>query len=873
MQSKSDSNVVKTFSPFTLPVYDQPKQAYDEAFNHSRSPRAHWHYLLQQLQILGDHGIQDCKRRAQRILREDGAIYDLSNDSTTPRVWALDIVPNIIAASQWLHIEQGLQQRAQLLDLILQDIYGEQQLIKQGIIPAEIIFTNPAFLRQCYHMPLFGKHALLLHAVDMVRDASGQYQVIVDRTQIPSGTGYALENRTVMSKVMPDTYQNSQVRRLAPFFQKLKQTLAALTVPWTTTPRIVILSPGVFNSNYFEQIYLTNYLNFPLVQGGDLTVRNGKVWMKSLNGLVRVDVIVRHIDDVYCDQAELRTDSMLGVPGLLEVARSGNVILANPLGCGILETPALLKYLPNISQFLLNEPLLLPSVSTWWCGETEDLAYVIANIEQLIIKPTSRQQGQSIYGHTLTEASKADTIAMLKAQPHQYVAQSYIPGSLAPVWHHKELQAQPSLLRTFTAATLDDYQVMPGGLSRVGAVTEEMIVSNLSKSNSKDTWVLAEKPETPITLLTKGKNLTLPLQENVPSRVVENLFWLGRYAERIEMNARLLRTLLKKLYDIDPLSITSRTLLLEVIARQTTGEPLFSEENQPSSYLLQQALTNLITSSQQQGSIKADLQAILACSEQAKETLSSDTRIIINGLRDQLHLLDQSQTAHQTPAPEEMLDNLVTALLALSGLYHESMLRGLDWTFQELGRRTERALKTISLLQASFTQVLPDNAQQQVLESVLLSAEALISFRRRYRNHSQIDYGLDLLMMDPTNPRSLFYQLGQIEHCLLELPRSKASPEATLLTQCQKRLQQVNLADLVTVEENAQRREKLDQLLTQLIDWLGEFTHLINDKYFDHTSAPHSLSQTSHATQQKHASDQSNTNPTTKLSDKASKQS
>ncbi|TBR42809.1 hypothetical protein CBF23_006435 [Marinomonas agarivorans] len=848
MPAKSDLTDEKASSAFTLSVYDAPTHAYDEALDETRLPRHPWQFLLQQLQTLGDVGVQDCKRQAQRILREDGAVYDLSHEVKTSRVWALDIVPNIIAASEWQQIEQGLQQRARLLDGILQDIYGEQNLIKQGLIPADILFTNPAFLRQCHNMPIVGQHALLLHAVDMVRDVSGQYHIIADRTQIPSGSGYALENRTVMSRVMPETYQQSQVRRLAPFFQTLKQTLAALTLPWTNTPRIVILSPGVFNSNYFEQTYLTNYLGFPLVQGGDLTVRNGKVWMKSLNGLVRVDVIIRHIDDVYCDQAELRPDSMLGVAGLLEAARAGNVVLANPLGCGILEAPALLKYLPRVSEFLLDEPLLLPSVPTWWCGEPDDLAYVIANIEKLIIKPTSRQQGPSIYGHTLTDAGKADAIEMLQAQPHLYVAQSYIPGSVIPVWHSDGLQAKPSLLRTFSAATLNGYQVLPGGLSRVGAATEEMIVSNLSKSNSKDTWVLAEKPESPITLLSEGKNLPLPVQENVPSRVVENLFWLGRYAERIEMNARFLRTLLKKLYDIDPLSNTSCTLLLDVIARQTTGQNPFNDQLQQSTYLCKQALINLIATDQQ-GSIKADLQAILGCSEQAKETLSSDTRIIINGLRDQLHQLDQFQADNQVFSPEEVLDNLVTSLLALSGLYHESMLRGLDWTFQELGRRTERALKTAALIQLAFTRVLAEeNAQQQVLESVLLSAEALISFRRRYRNHSQIDYGLDLLMMDAINPRSLFYQLRQIQQCLLELPRSHASPESELITQCLALLEGVNLIELVAVETTSQQREKLNLLLTQLMDWLGQFTKLINDKYFDHTSAPHPLSQSNYTT-------------------------
>lgn len=849
MQFQSGLSATKGETSSEFEKYKQPSQAYDEAFTEDRAARPHWQYLLQRLQEMGNDGILGRQERAQRILREDGAIYDLTSDSSTPRIWSLDVLPNVMAHDEWSQLEQGLIQRSHLFDLIFQDLYGPQELIKSGTLPTEIVLSNPAFLRQCHNLAIPGQHRLLLHAVDMVRDPSGRFQVIVDRAQIPSGAGYALENRTVMSRIMPGVYRDSQVRRLAPFFQSTKNMLSTLASEWTDTPNIVILTPGVFSGNYFEQAFLTNYLGYPLVQGRDLTVRNGAVWMKSLNGLVRVDVIVRHVEDDYCDQAELRTDSLLGIPGLLEAARAGNVVLANPLGSGILEAPAFLKFLPAISQFFLGESLQLPSVSTYWCGEPADLDYVLAHLEQLIIKPVSRKEhGTSIYGHTLNQESKLETIEKIRQQPHLYVAQEYIPGSMTPVWQDGKLVAKPSLLRTFSTATESSYVIMPGGLSRVGESDSSIIASNLSKANSKDTWILAEKPEKLMSLLHDQQSQQAEMQGNITSRVGENLFWMGRYTERVEMNARLLRTLFNKLHGIYPLSIESQRLLLGTAAIQTNCslQLLNADEhllNQPDN-----ALIDIATDGQQPGSIKSNLYAMLNCSEQAKEMLSSDSRIIVNGLYDQIYQLDQAYMYGLPPAPEEPLNNLVTALLALSGLYHESTLRGLSWSFQQIGCRTERAIKTATLLRAAFSEALPNISQQQVLESILLSSEALISFRRRYRNHAKVAYGLDLLITDKTNPRSLIYQIEQLNQNITTLPRSVASsdlsPEQKLIQSCLTDLQNADLEHLALVEHSSQSRKNLVNFMTTLIDRLEQFTALISDKYFDHTTEPHKLTQT-----------------------------
>lgn len=833
----------------TISSYDQPINAYDEAFKEDRQPRSQWRDILAHVEQLGTEGLMDRERRVQRILREDGATYNLTSDPLTPSVWSLDLIPNIIQSDEWQHIETGLAQRSTLLDLIYKDLYGPQELIKSGIIPAEVIFGHPDFLRPCHNIKTPGDHDLLLHAVDLVRDKTGQFHVIGDRTQVPNGAGYALENRTVISRMLPILFRDNHVQRLTNFFQSFKSMLSKLACDWTDTPRIVVLTPGASSSTYFEQAYLSNYMGFPLVQGSDLTVRNGAVWMKSLHGLARVDVILRRVDDAFCDQAELRADSVLGVPGLLEVVRAGNVVLANPLGSGLLESPVFLKYMPAISQFLTGQQLILPSVETWWAGDEQDLTYILNNLKDLIIKPVARRPGNiSVYGHTLNDKQQQETIEKIKKAPHLYVAQSYISGSMSPILDNGKLQACPTIFRGFTMSEEKGYTVMPGGLSRVSQCDNDTIVSCLSKSKSKDTWIISKEPLS--TAITNNEQVILQdeaLQTNLPSRVVENLFWMGRYAERAEISMRLMRTLFKQINGIDPLPIASRRLLLEMVSTQTGCIPGFTEADESMIANPDKELISIITDGKRPGSIKANLQAMLNCGEQVKEMLSADTRIIINELRDHIHELDRSYTNGLPAAPEESLDSLVTSLLALSGLNHESMLRGLDWTFQEIGRRTERAIQTATLLRASLTENLPEPEQQQILESVLLSVEALISFRRRYRNRSRVAYGLDLLMIDGTNPRSLLYQVDQLRKYIQELPRNETptaglSPENRLVIKSLTDIQLADLETLATVDEKTNTRIELERLMTQFLEQLEQFTVLISDKYFDHTEGPQPLS-------------------------------
>jgi uncharacterized circularly permuted ATP-grasp superfamily protein/uncharacterized alpha-E superfamily protein len=849
-ESKLMISKMSPLAPYATPLqaYPTPPLAYDEAFDETRSPRLHWQPLLSSVANLGHDEMQDRQRRAQRILRDDGATYDLKSDPLDPSVWSLDVIPHLIDFQEWQHIEAGLAQRSTLFDLILKDIYGEQTLLKQGIVPSELIFNHPGFLRQCHGLFPPSSKQLILHAVDMVRDQNGQHIIIGDRAQAPSGAGYALENRGVVSRVIPSIFRNNQVCRLSSYFQTMRSSLAKLASHRTDNPRIVVLTPGAYSSTYFEHSYLANYLGFPLVQGGDLTVRNGKVWMKSLEGLSPVDVILRRLDDVCCDQAELNANSMLGVPGLLEVARTGNVVLANPLGSGILEAPSLLAFLPQISQFLLGQELLLPTVKTWWCGDVANIDYVINNIDTLIIKSSYRSLGtKTIYGHSLNSEQRADAIKLIQKNPDAYVAQVYIPGSQTPIWNEGKLEGRPSLFRAFTVADDDHYKVMPGGLSRVAESDQEYVVSKLSGSRSKDTWVLSDGPDLTHHSLLDESRIEAAQQTNLPSRVIENLFWFGRYAERAEISLRLMRTIFKQLNGIDTLPQESRDVLLKAITYQTGSLPGFAGESDELRENPNTELAALVTDGSRPGTIKSSLMAMLSCGEQVKEMLSADTRIILNELRDHIHSVDRAYINGLPSVPEESLDSLVTSLLALSGLNHESMLRGLDWMFQEIGRRTERALQTAMLIKSTLSEPLPSMQQQQVLESVLLSVEALISFRRRYRTRARVAFGLDLLMVDTTNPRSLVYQVDQLRKYLDALPKREQytpgglSAESRLIIKSLNDIQLADLETLAVVNETTQTRDALEKLMIQVTKQLEQFTTLISDKYFDHTAGPQQL--------------------------------
>ncbi len=816
-------------------------EAMDEAFTDNGEVRAHWKYLLESLQSLGAEAIEERQKKVRRILRDDGATYKIYDEPNASQTWQLNPVPLLISSEEWAQTESALIERAELFNIILLDIYGERKLIHQGIIPPELLFSHAGYLRPCHNVKMQGDHQLILHGVDLVRGSDGKMRVMADRTQAPSGAGYALENRTVMNRVFPSLFRDSHVHRLSLFFARLRQKLHELN-PNGGIARIVVLTPGAYNETYFEHAYLANYLGFQLVQGSDLSVRNGYVWMKSLEGLKRVDVILRRVDDIYCDPVELKGNSQLGVPGLLEVVRMGNVAIANPLGSSVLENPALLRYLPEIARVLLGRDLQMQSVKTWWCGDKDDLEYVCANLNKLLIKPTYRKPGlYEVYGAELDDTKLQAWQNRIRKHPYQFAAQEYIPSTKTPTWHQGKFLPRASILRTFAVASETSYAVLPGGLTRVNLDADKKIISNQRGSVSKDTWVLASEPEKQVTLRAAD---TQPVQENVgelPSRVVENLFWMGRYAERADSGLRLLRTVFVQLNKTEALPDVVCKTLLKAITDVTSTYPGFTRIDSELLTNPEPEMIAIILDQQRVGSVANNLIAMIKSAEQVKEQLSNDTQRIINNIGDELDALKINLKPDGLSAPEEALAPLVTALLAFAGLMHESMIRGNGWHFMEMGRRMERALQIISGLRSMLTSKFDDIEQEVLVETALLNGEALISYRRRYQSGVNVENGLEMLLLNANNPRSLIFQIEELAMHFADLPGNKEilSAENKFLLEATTALKLSDVKELAKADTGV--RQDLDQILARVQYLIGSAAKAISQRYFDHAQGPQLL--------------------------------
>ncbi len=393
-------------------------------------------------------------------------------------------------------------QRARLLNAILADVYGSQTLLEQGVLPPELVFAHPGFLRPCHGLPVPNNCYLHFYAVDLGRDPDGRWWVLADRAQSPAGAGYALENRLILSSVLSDLFRDCHVQRFAPFFIALRQTLMDLAPRHRDNPRIVLLTPGPYNESYFEHAYLARYLGYTLVEEADLTVRDQTVFLKTLAGLQPVDVILRRLDDTFCDPLELNQESILGTPGLLQAVRAGNVVVANALGSGWLESAALMPLLPTLSRHMLGEELVLPSMQTWWCGRTEDREYALDRMEELILAPCLPTNPRDVvFGARLSAAERDELRQRILARPYAYTAQARLTLSRLPVWDGKSVQPHRTVLRAYLVAMGDGYTVLPGGLTRVMGALEQPLVSMQGDSRSKDTWVLSTSPTEMISLL------------------------------------------------------------------------------------------------------------------------------------------------------------------------------------------------------------------------------------------------------------------------------------------------------------------------------------------------------------------------------------
>lgn len=790
---------------------------YDELRDADGELRAHWAPLIQRLSREGVHVAAQGLDLARKLIAENGVTYNVYADPKgADRPWALDPLPLVLTSEEWQDIDRGVRQRAQLLNALLADLYGPQRMMAEGIIPPELAFGHPNFLLPCCGIKPMSDNWLSIYAVDLARAPDGRWWVLSDRTQAPSGAGYALENRQIVSRVFPDLIREQGVRNVSAFFATLREQLLSTAVSGDESTLAVVLTPGAFNETYFEHAYLARQLGMLLVEGHDLTVRNDTVYLKTLGGLRRVHAILRRLDDDYCDPVELRSDSALGVPGLLQAVRAKRVMLANPLGSGVLQSAAWMGFLPGVAEWLLGESLQLPSVATWWCGERPALDYVFKHIDDLVIKPAfPNQRYDVVFGRELSSEQREDLFERMRKRPQAYVAQERFALSQVPVWREQgalRLAAKAVSLRVYAIATTEGYQVMPGGLARIAGDTSDDVVSGQHGGGSKDVWVLpaaVERPESaPDERRTPTRGLTRHTE--LPSSLGENLFWLGRYNERCENKVRLLRA-----------TVSARAYRqLWNTALQSCARFGLSVDNDD--------LHTAIFDVSRAASLAADYKRLSWCATQVRGRLSVEHWRTINVLRRQM----QEATTHHEELGET-LDWLLLTLSALSGFSLDDMNQDDGWRLMSLGRRLER-LQFLSDLLAGMLQSGALLSQAE-LEWLLDINGCKIAYRSRYVAAPRLNLVLDLLLRDPANPRALAYQRETIRVDLLRLAESF---DAAVDTSLSRPVGAVLDADFGVLEGSGQgatyARQTLSSRLLALSDAVRRVSDDLSLRHFSH---------------------------------------
>ena len=897
-----------------LANYSPSPGSYDELLDDRGQVRASWRQFTTGLEAMGPQGLSQRYEQARRLLRENGfaeggrgkAEGGHFPPSPFPlRPWELDPLPLLLAKSEWDSLASALAQRVQLLNLILADLYGPQKLVREALIPPELVFGQRGFLLPCHGVAAPRNIFLHLYAGHVVRGADGCWSVYADYTQGPPGAGLTLENRIVTSRILPTDFHSLHVERLAGFFITLRDTLQSLaadedpgraargdrgahqrSVSRSDNPRVVLLSPGPRSPSYFEDAYLARYLGYTLVEGGDLTVRGTNVYLKTLGGLLPVDAILRRMYDEEADPLELRYDSIHGVAGLVQAVRGGQVVVANALGSGVLESPALMSFLPAICRSRLGEELKLHSVPTWWCGRDDDWSYVEAHFDDLVLRPAVPSRSQGPVGTALLDPQqRAHMLETVRQHRPAFAAQARVNRSTAPVFVNGGIEAWPIGVRVFAVASRDGtFQVMPGGLARAVPPSHDHAAhgarASISRpgatvspdeptigSRGKDVWILSDRPVSTFTLL-RPQAAAVELRRSgndLPSRVADNLYWLGRHIERADGLVRHLRTVVMRMTsELEPANVPELKTLVQMLSDDArpveaiSGGPSLGPSGQGLIASLEHEILAAVVHESRSGTLDESLRSLYRTASLVHDRISADTWRIINQL--DLDLLGAGYSG--TPAQRvggsgyesrppntvrlgdtlSVLNQVFNLLSALSGLMTESMTRGPGWRFVDMGRRLERGLTVLRLLRKTLVRSQAESAS--LLESVLEIADSAMTYRYRYMTSLQLAPLLDLLLTDETNPRSVGFQLAALADHVRQLPGKETNPlrnrEMRIMIATQAELRLVDVEALARPREESVRWT-LDSFLADMTLQLWQLSDSLTQTYFTHTGPSRQL--------------------------------
>src|SRR5580658_2654814 len=767
---------------------------FDEMMDGDGRVRAHWRPFLSMLAALGSDEINRRFAAADRYLRDSGVFYRVYEDTAgIERPWPLSHIPLIIEPGEWRQLEAGLIQRAELLEAVLKDSYGPGTLTRDGRVPAALIAGNPEFLRPLVGIEPPGGTHLRFYAVDVGRGADGRWWVLNDRAQAPSGAGYAIENRLALSRAIPDIYRTARVERVAPFFQALQAELVALNRQ--DDARTCLLTPGPMNETYFEHAYLARYLGLLLVDGEDLIARDDGVFIRTVSGLRRTEVLLRRVDADFADPLELNAASRLGVAGLLKAVRDGKIVIINSLGAGLVEARAMLAFLPALAPIVLGEELKVQNVATWWLGRADMREEMLGKLDSMVIAAAFTEQLPSTRQTSEILGARLDDLE-----------QEAVTLSSMPVWRDGRLQPRPFTLRLFLAKTGERWQVLPAGFVRIAEDLDARAVSLQRGAATADAWVLAHGPVAETTLLPTAERM--PVQRAtglLPSRAADNLFWVGRYVERAEATLRLVRAIVNRVAEADD---AAAPVIASIGALLAAWNAIPKDTNlAPETFIARAVLTR----ADLEGSLPSLTGSARSAASVIRDRFSPDAWRAINDLATMIST--PLAIGPAASAIAERVEAALRILSALSGLAQENMTRLAGWRFLELGRRIERALLTCRLTRC-FAQA---GGLDGELDVLLELADSQISYRQRYVMVAALTPVVDLVMLDPNNPRSVVFQLDRIETHLGALPRSNSTGRLSPVQQIAASIAtQLRTADAAKIDDALIM--ELEQALMKLSD-------------------------------------------------------
>jgi uncharacterized circularly permuted ATP-grasp superfamily protein/uncharacterized alpha-E superfamily protein len=842
-----DARAQQALFPVREDVRSGSRTSYDEFVDAAGEVRETWRDVADVLGERGRAGLDRLRTDVRSLVDNDGITYiqldsegealRTDDDGTAePGPWNLDALPLLISSSDWDVLQAGLVQRSRLLDAVLVDLYGERRSVTGGVFPPELLFAHPGYLRPARGIEVPGRHQLFLHGCDISRAGADGFVVNADWTQAPSGAGYALADRRVVAHTIPDLYERVAPRPTSPFAQALRLSLIEAAPEAAEDPVVVVLSPGIHSETAFDQAYLASLLGFPLVENADLVVRDGALWMRSLGTLKRVDVVLRRVDAEYADPLDLRADSRLGVVGLVEAQRRGTVTVVNSLGSGILESPAILRFLPELAELLVGESPLLPTAPSYWGGIDAERSHLLAKLGSLLIRPATG--GVPIVGPSLTAVQRESLAAQITAAPWQWVGQELPQFSSAPTDHYPGgLSSAGVGMRLFAVSQRGGYTPMIGGLGYVLAPGDAAY--KLNSVAAKDIWVLpsarvgAERtaPVLPPGLPTVTASGTRAISS---PRVLSDLFWTGRYAERAEHMARLLTVTRERYHEYrhrQDLDASECVPVLLTALGYITGTDTGSDGDSAEMIAVAPTTLWLLTADRRRpGSLAQSVERLGLAARAVRDQMSNDTWMVLANVdRAVLHSSDSPPDSHLRGDAEMASAHAktLTGMLALSGVAAESMVHDVGWTMMDIGKRIERGMMLTALLRATMTAARSPEAEQTITEATLVACESAVIYRRRNLGKVSVAAVAELLLFDAENPRSLVFQLERLRTNLRALPGASSSSRAErLIDEIGTRVRRLDPDDLEVMTPEGSRAE-LAGLLDGVQTGLRELSNVI----------------------------------------------